>query len=810
MFNRNKLAFAVLAASTVPMTSGVQAQQLEEVIVTATKRAQSTQDIPVAVQALNTESLRQLNVGNFDDYVRYLPNLTSGGRGPGQSTIYIRGMAVEPITVMLSGAQGSVPNVALYLDEQPVTAPGRNLDVYATDLERVEVLPGPQGTLFGASSQAGTVRLITNKPDPTLFSAGIDASVADTSKGEESYTTEGFVNIPIIEDTLALRAAAYYVDRGGYIDNVPGTFTTDPAINPKSAVNIAGPATYETANNDDLVEDNFNDSGYQGIRLGLRYFINDEWDILLQHTRQEIEADGVFDYDPEVGDLKVTRFFPDELDDDFNQTAWTLQGRLGALEMLYTGAYLDREVEQSIDYTGYNNAGAFIEYYTCTYTNPDYIVNYGIDPKFITEVRECRTPVKGFRGKQDHTRMTHEIRFTTPVENDLRLVAGVFYDDVEIETQDNYWYTAVPELGFAPNAPIAAARSINSSTRPEGIAFFNDITRTEEQIAVFGEVTYDLTDNLSATLGLRWYELETDYYGSSNFANGIFSGSVDLDSGRDYDVSGGHTDEPLKEDDVIPKVNVSYTLSDDVLLYATYSEGFRPGGWNRGGGLTSVNPEFPTVSATYETDEVVNYEFGWKSWLLDGTLQFNGNAYFIEWTDMQVSRFDPVNVSILTFIENAADSEILGMEADLVWLATQNLTLFGAFSWNDTELTAIKAEAVEIAPEGSELPLTPEFQGTLRARYDFSLAAYDAYWQVAGQYAGSSYSSIVVQEREKQDSYSTVDAAIGLGRDGWTVELFGQNLTDERAELYINTQDDIRRITTNRPRTYGLRLSYQY
>ena len=810
MFNRKKLAFAVLAASTVPMTSGVQAQQLEEVIVTATKRAQSTQDIPVAVQALNTESLRQLNVGNFDDYVRYLPNLTSGGRGPGQSTIYIRGMAVEPITVMLSGAQGSVPNVALYLDEQPVTAPGRNLDVYATDLERVEVLPGPQGTLFGASSQAGTVRLITNKPDPTLFSAGIDASLADTAKGEESYTTEGFVNIPIIEDTLALRAAAYYVDRGGYIDNVPGTFTTDPAINPKSAVNIAGPATYETANNDDLVEDNFNESGYQGIRLGLRYFINDEWDVLLQHTRQEIEADGVFDYDPEVGDLKVTRFFPDELDDDFNQTAWTLQGRLGALEMLYTGAYLDRDVEQSIDYTGYNNAGAFIEYYTCTYTNPDYIVNYGIDPKFITEVRECRTPVKGIRCEQKHTRNTHEIRFTTPVENDLRLVAGVFYDDVEIETQDNYWYNAVPELGFAPNAPIAAARSINPSTRPEGVAFFNDITRTEEQIAVFGELTYDLTDNLSATLGLRWYELETDYYGSSNFANGIFSGSVDLDSGRDYDVSGGHTDEPLKEDDVIPKVNVSYTLNDDVLLYATYSEGFRPGGWNRGGGLESVNPAFPTVSATYETDDVVNYEFGWKSWLLDGTLQFNGNAYFIEWTDMQVSRFDPVNVSILTFIENAADSEILGMEADLVWLATQNLTLFGAFSWNDTELTDIKAEAVEIAPKGSELPLTPEFQGTLRARYDFSLAAYDAYWQVAGQYAGSSYSSIVVQEREKQDSYSTVDAAIGLGRDGWTVEIFGQNLTDERAELYINTQDDIRRITTNRPRTYGLRLSYQY
>jgi outer membrane receptor protein involved in Fe transport len=275
-------------------------------------------------------------------------------------------------------------------------------------------------------------------------------------------------------------------------------------------------------------------------------------------------------------------------------------------------------------------------------------------------------------------------------------------------------------------------------------------------------------------------------------------------------MSGGHSDEALKEDGFIPRVNVSYNLSEDILLYVTYSEGFRPGGWNRGGGLTSVNPAFPTVSATYKTDDVANYEFGWKSWLLSNTLQFNGNVYFIEWTDMQVSRFDPVNVSILTFIENSADSEILGVEADVVWVATENLTLSAAFSYNDTELTDTQAEAVEIAPVGSELPLTPSVQGTVRARYAWLLGDYDASWQVAAQYAGSSYSSIVAEEREKQDSYSTVDASIAISKNNWSVEIFGQNLTDERADLFINTQDDIRRITTNRPRTYGLRVSYRY
>lgn len=809
MFKKNKLATTILSLSAASLSGAAQAQ-LEEVIVTATKRAQSAQDIPVAVSALSSEGIKDLNVGNFDDYLRFLPNLTSGGRGPGQSTIYVRGMAVEPITVMLSGAQGSVPNVALYLDEQPVTAPGRNLDVYAADLERVEVLAGPQGTLFGASSQAGTVRLITNKPDPVNFDAGFDASVGATKDGSESYTTEAFINVPVIENVFALRGAFYNVHRGGYIDNVRGTFTTDPSINPDSAVG-AGYASYETADNSQLAEEDFNDSGYLGFRIGGKWFINENWDVLVQHTRQQIDADGVFDYDPEVGDLEVERFFPDELEDDFNQTAWTVEGRLNALSLLYTGAYLDREVQQSIDYTGYNNAGGFIDYYTCTYSNPDYIVNYGIDPQFITPGgRECKTPVKGFIGQQDHTRTTHEFRINTPEDQALRLTAGVFYDDVEIETLDDFYYTAVDDIGFAPNAPISTARNIDDSTRPPEVAFFNDITRTEEQIAVFGELTYDITSRLSATLGLRWYDLETDYYGSSNFADGIFQGSVNTDRGRDYDVSGGHTDEPLEEDDIIPKVNVSYTWTDDVLVYATYAEGFRPGGWNRGGGLDSINPSFPTVSATYGTDDVESYEIGWKSQLLGGNLQFNGNVYYIEWTDMQVSRFDPVNVSILTFIENAADSEILGLEADAVWLATQNLTLFAAFSYNDTELTAVKGQAVEIAPVGSQLPLTPEFQGTLRARYEWDIGDYQAYWQLAGQYAGKSYSSIVEAEREEQDSYATLDASVGIVRDQWRAELYLENMTDERAELYINNQDDIRRITTNRPATLSFKVSYRY
>lgn len=789
--------------------SAVHAQQpaqIEEIVVTATKRSENLQDVPVAVSAFSSENLRELNIGTFDDYVRHIPNVTFAGRGPGQSTVFIRGMAVEQIGVQLSGAQGSTPNVALYLDEQPVTAPGRNLDVYATDLERIEVLPGPQGTLFGASSQAGTVRLITNKPVLGEFQAGFDASASFTKSGDMSNSVEGYINVPVFEDELAMRAAVYTVHEGGYIDNVAGTFSIDPTVNPDSSLTLRdadgnpvldgngnpqssiGPATYTTANNSNITEKNFNDSFYKGVRLGVKWQVNPDWDVLVQHTRQELGADGVFDYDPTVGDLQVERFFPDELRDDFNQTSWTINGRLAMLETVYTGAYLNRDVEQSIDYTGYNNAGAFIAYYTCTYD----------------AVRECFDPTKGFRGIQEQTRNTHEFRVNTPQEMSLRATVGVFYDDFKIETQDDFHYFANFDralLGFPdPIAPLSS-RSVNPNPRSRQVGFYNDITRSEEQIAGFGEVSYDITDQITATFGMRYYDLELDFYGSSNFTAG---------GGRDYDSSGGHTLEPLSSDDIILKGNLSYQINEDALVYFTYSEGYRPGGWNRGGGLASVNPSFPTVQTVYGTDDVKNYEIGWKTSWMNNRVRFNGNAYFIDWTDIQVKRFDPQNVSILTFIENAADAEILGLEANLSWLVTDYLTLNAAISYNDTKVTAVKAQVIELAPVGSELPLTPEFQGNFRARYTYPVGDYDFYGQAGAQYSASSWSSLIAAERELQDDYFLMDLAFGVEADSWNAELFVENVWDKRAELNINVQDDIRRITTNRPRTVGLRVSYDY
>lgn len=768
---------------TTAATAGSQ-DGIEEIVVTATKRNESIQRVPVSVQALDTKALSNLNITSFDDYVKYLPSVRSGGRGPGQNDVYIRGQATDAVTVLLSGAQGSEPNVAMYLDEQPVTSPGRNLDVYVTDMARIEVLPGPQGSLFGASSMAGTVRLITNKPDMSGLSASVTGTAEFTKSGDMSNAVEGFVNVPLA-DNLAVRGVFYSAHRGGYIDNVPGTYTPSPAVN--SALPSAPGTTYETANNSNLVQKNFNDASYRGVRLSAAYKVSSDLDILVTHARQVLDTDGVFDYDPKVGDLEVTRFFPDFLRDKFSQTAWTVNGRLKGLDLVYTGAFLDRKIAQAVDYTGYTNTGAFAAYYTCTYTTP----------------RRCLDPVKGYNGNQRIRRFTQEARLSTPQDLRVRLTAGLFYDRTKLEALDDYVYEATPQLGFARNAPITAARNIDPGTRPAGVAFFNDITRIGEQKAIYGEAAFDIVPGkLILSGGGRYYWQTTEFYGSSNFANLGTDSTVPGAGGRIYNRP------KLREKGFVPKATLTFKPTARLLFYATYSEGFRPGGFNRGGGAPSFNPAYPTVPVNYVSDSVKNYELGFKTDLFDRKVRFNGSFYRVDWRNIQVSRLDTVNVSNLTFIDNAANARINGFEGDLTVKLAPPLTLFSAVSYNDAKLTGTQSTVIELAPVGSQLPLTPKIQGNVRLRYDGLLEG-DRSWfaQVGTQLAAHSYNSLASALRVRQDGYSTFDASGGFVVGKYRFEIYGENLTDTRAQLFYNNQDQIPRITTNRPRTIGLKVT---
>ncbi len=799
MIRRKKLCSAIAMATSAGLLSGsVMAENvLEEIIVTATKQSENLQDVPLAVTALSEANLDELNIANFDDYIRYLPGVNSAGRGPGQSSIFIRGMATDSSDQTSIEIGAPVPNVALYLDEQPVSSGGRNLDLYAADIARVEVLPGPQGTLFGASSMAGTIRLITNKPVYNEFQTGFKASVATTKSGDLSNSVEAYMNWPVIDDKLAIRGVFYNAVQGGYIDNVYGenAYTADDVGFPEDG------ADSTVVNNLPFVKENFNDAVYTGARVSLQYAINDDWELLGQYMVQTLDVDGVFDHSPEeiadiqdvqagsrvVGNLMVQRFFPDWLDDEFQQFSLTVNGRLGALDLVYAGSYLDREVNNSFDYSGYTQIGTYGYYYIC---QPSYTL--------------CGDPTQGVIAYIQNERTTHELRLSSSEGERVNFVAGLFFDDIKT-TVDTNFYVAGTTGFFAPNRPLAGSTISNPDYRDPGITFINDAVREEQQFALFGEVTFDITDKLSLTGGARYYDIESSLRGSSSFANPCdmslplpCDSSQDGEGGRNYDVILAD-DLPLKESDTIFKGTIAYQQSDDMLFFLTYSEGFRPGGFNRVEG----------VPTTYLSDEATNYEFGWKSTLFDGSLRFNGSIYRIDWDGLQVGITD-FDISVITFTSNAADAEITGFEGDLTWLATENLTLAAAWSLNDTEMVRVPQGVSDIAGVGSRLALAPDLQYHLSARYEWPESKLAPYAQLVYAYTSDQYSSIVVDNRFLQQSYNTLDAAFGLHVNNWSVELFGENLTDERAQLFINSLDTDLRITTNRPRTFGVKVRYDY
>jgi outer membrane receptor protein involved in Fe transport len=851
---------------------------IEIIEVTATKRSESIQEVPVTVTAITGDNLERLGVSNFDEYVEFLPNVVFQGTGPGQNEIYIRGAATTQTSIAVSSVQALQPSVAFYLDEQPVSMQGRNLDIYATDVERVEVLPGPQGTLFGASSQSGTVRLITNKPNHDGFSAGFDTSTGFTKGGDMSNSLEAYFNMSL-SDSLAIRVAAYNDHQGGWIDNIlnvpgQGGYNGSAVVIDRISADFAKLADPENTpitapKNDALVEDNFNTANYAGARFGLSYLINEDWELLVQHTQQSLDTEGVFAYDPNLeGESSTNRFIPEDNNDDFGLTTWTLEGRLEHLDIVYTGGYLDRDINSTIDYTGYTNGGSFSAYYVCNYTS-------------APEAQKCVDPTKFYKEETSTSRTTHELRMNTSAENRWRITAGVFYDAQELSTVGQF-KIASTELFPNLQRTLKGSDGINSNGGPfsSDISFVNDITHTIDQVAVFGQLEFDITDTVTASFGARWYEIEDSFKGATTtvdvsgrlraFGDGSDAALTEafgadeaaaiqaaIASGQ-LDTSLLDSDGSLTVDDIIIKASLDWQVSDEVMLFTAYSEGFRPPVTNRVGGGVAKNQEgafdgfrIPVYSTT---DSLDNIELGFKSTLFDQTLRFNATAYYSKISDLQTSRFDPTNISFLVFTDNVGDAEIKGIDGDFTWAATDNLIISGAFSFIDTELTSVNSELAGIAPSvGSRLPYSAEFSGNLQAQYFYHISkdmsgyvnasvsytgerlasmTMDAYVLedttnlVYGTGSGLSiekeadvYSGVNYQDsngqtfaggRYVQDSYILANLSFGVTNDEWKAEFFIDNLTDKSAVLYIDTQQFTPKVVTNRPRTVGFRFSYDF
>ena len=829
-------ALAIINASAYSGYISAQSQAtIEEVVVTSRKKDESLQDVPLSVSAIGEEALEQKGINVFEDYLMQLPGVTAGGSGPGQSTIYIRGLASTTPNLTTAGVAGLAPNVAFYLDEQPLGQPGRNLDVYAADVGRVEVLSGPQGTLFGASSQAGVVRMITNKPVIGESSSSLEIETRFMPDGDTGNKFEYMSNIPMGEET-ALRFVAYRDRRGGYIDQVAGTLDASQSARfraggtvrenglPVSAsragfqagADLSG-VTFNKANA--IVQEDANPVTYEGFRASVAHEINDNWDALATFATQTIEADGVFFVDPTKGDLEIQRYTNDEIEDEFDNISFTLKGSIGDLEVLYTGAYTDRTTDQDVDYTDYLFVGQYLPYYIC-----DYYVTYTSFAPGNVPTGTCGAPNLLVDSTTNTEVTTHEFRINAPISDNSSLTAGVFFSDLELTELNLFTYpnSVGNDITYSPNyalTDISSTGAINNgaagwfSAGPysEPVIFFNDIKRTDKQQGVFGELSVDVTETSELTVGIRYYDIEVDFEGSANSSFGNGFGNTDQQKyGSNLSAqyapgnANGYPDK-AKSDGSIGKITYSWNPSEDVMYYVTWSEGFRPGLLNRPVGSSNAAGTY-TVKPEVKSDEVTNYEFGWKAILADGRLRFNGSAFMVDVTGLQTTVFDPSIVNLF-FSDNAADAEISGVEGDFVYYPDMDgWVLSGAFSILDTELTKSLVPTDDIT-EGADLAFAPGMQGNLSARKEWGASSGNTgHFQAQLVWSDDSYSDVMEPNKALQDSYSFINVRAGISNDNWVAEAYIDNITDERAEIANTFVFDRQRLGIIRPTTVGLRF----
>jgi outer membrane receptor protein involved in Fe transport len=875
------VSFGAPAAAQTASSTDVSSDALQEIVVTATRRSQSMQDVPISMQAFSGQALQQLNVTTFDDYIKYLPNVTSANNGPGQNEIFMRGLSAGAQPSQGSGSTGLYPNVAIYLDNQSGQLPNRNLDVYAADIDRIEILEGPQGTLFGSGAEAGAIRYITNQPKLNVTEGNVNAGYGVTAHGDPNSNVTAVLNLPLIPDTMAVRAVIYNDHRGGYIDNVPATFTrknTDigihyanfPAVNgvcPDGLPNngFCVPPGSASINNDTTAARAINPVTYQGIRVEALYKFNDDWDFLLTQSYQDMNSQGVFYQQPTASDgaplqpLQVTLFNPAFDKDKFESTAWTLNGKFGDLKAVYTGGYLVRNVNQVGDYTNYAR-GFYADYYQC----------YGAGSGDAAHPNAtCFSPSATWHSVERNTHQQHEFRLSTPDDWRLRAIAGAYWEDNKLFDQTGWGYKSVPSctsndpagspgnagcftnVGTAPGATV-----VNPGVQGDSTSFYQDTVRETKQTAVFASVDFDIIPKvLTITGGTRYFRFANSSLGSvsgSFFcfeqgapAAGCLGTNFNLNAQNLHDTESGFKS----------RGNITWHVTRDVMLYYTYSQGFRPGGFNQNGGSPHANgtdglPQY-TIPSAYKSDELTNNEIGWKTEFFDHRLQWNGAIYRENWNNVQVAFFNPGLVGNIFYNTNGQNFLIKGIETSLVARVISGLTLQGAASWNQSRQTnspalidnnpasnnfgkpitqncddtgANCAPVVNpFGPIGSPSANAPPMQFSLRARYDWNFVDYKPFVQVAATHTAHSFTQAgsnptIAQAggittgrlRFENPAYTTYDASFGVAKDPWNVMAYVENLSNSHASTFTSTDQFIVEETPLRPRIIGVSFGYKF
>ncbi|MDE1895129.1 MAG: TonB-dependent receptor [Pseudomonadota bacterium] len=752
------------------------------VTVTAQKRTENLQKVPISINVLASDQLQALQVQSFKDYVNYLPSVTfqqgGGGiaTGPGFASIYMRGVASGGNT----NHSGSQPSVGVYLDDQPVTTIQGPLDIHMYDIARIEVLAGPQGTLYGASAEAGALRIITNKPDPGAFAANYQVSTDKVAHGGIGDTFDGMVNIPLSSNS-AVRLVGWHEHDAGYIDNAAGSRTFPVSgITVSNAPGCVASGTSPSASNQCIghAKKHYNDVDTNGARAALKVDLNDNWSISPTLMGQQTISHGSFASDPVVGNLAVTHFYPERVNDRWWQGALTVQGKIGNFDLTYAYAHLKRNQEEQTDYSDYS-----FWYDQLPYTYGNYIYdNSGalINPsEFITD-------------RDSYSNSSHELRLVSPSDDRLRLVAGAFWQKQKHDIMQDYLINGLADSLSVPGWP--------------NTIWLTKQMRYDYDESLFGELSWDfIPDVLTATVGERYFRTKNNLYGFYGFSKGFspnssygqagciapgpFEGAPCLDFNKSVRQTGS-----------LGKFNLTWNITPTKMLYLTRSKGFRPGGVNRAGNLPPYQPDFLT-----------NLELGWKTTWLDNRVSFNGAVFRETWNHFQ---FNVLGPNGLTIIENANSARVTGLESQLNWQASYNLNLSAGLAFYNAKLTAPYCGFTDAsgnpatncpagtlnpstgtngpqAPVGTRLPITPRFKGNLIARYSFDLGNNDGFVQAAFVHVGERTTDLRTVESSllgNLPAYNSLDLSAGFQKDSWTVKIYIDNAFNKLGAQYKFTE----------------------
>jgi iron complex outermembrane recepter protein len=758
-----RTALVLLMTSTAFAAPAMAQQAAEEdsnvIVVTAQKREQNLQDVPIAINAIGNEKLDQLQVSELQDVVKFLPSVTIQQGGPGFAQVYFRGVASGEN----ANHSASLPTVGTYLDEMPITTIQGALDLHAYDLARVEALAGPQGTLYGASSMAGTLKLVTNAPDPSGLYGSVGVELNNVAHGDFGSIYEGFVNVPIAEGAAA-RLVGWYRDDGGYIDNIQGA-----RIFASSGIRQSNAA---------LVEKNFNDAETYGARLALGIDLDDNWTIKPTLMGQVQNTQGSYSQERSgqtTGELQTVQYNPEGSRDKWIQAALTVEGKIGNWDVTATGGHLRRKTETQLDYSDY-------AYFY------DALSGYG--NYFSDNAGNLVNPNQYIEGVDTYRKSFGELRVASPADASMRFIGGLFAQRQSHIIEQNYIIDNI-------------ADSITVTGTDSNI-WLTMQKRVDRDYAAFGELTYDLTEKLSLTGGLRYYKFDNSLQGFFGFSSGYSSRTGEAaclntdGTTRRANPSGTpvpilvdgspctNVDKSTSDTGFIHKLNATYKVNDDVLLYATWSRGFRPGGINRRGTLPP-----------YGSDKLDNYELGWKTTF--GAFRWNGAVFQEDWNNIQLSF---LGANGLTEIRNAGISRIRGVEMDAGFRAG-GFSINTGFSYNDAQIRrdfcAIANANFDcstpgnslLAEAGSRLPVTAKLKGNAIARYEFPVADWDGHVQFAVNHIGSRKSDLrPAQNAIKGDlgAYTTADFSFGVKSDLWSIEAFATNLFDTRGIVNTGVQ----------------------